>query len=137
MASRARLEQTCLGNGSGTESGNASPADLDTDLQAVVAALAPVLAGLDQLQAAGGPGPGSPAAPPVADLAEQLEAIADLLRSSDGSANDALAELAAQLAGTAWAPPLEKALRAAAAYDYDAALAALDGLAAAPAGPSP
>ncbi len=133
----AQLELACRSAGP-EPLGDGQPA---AALAAVVAALAPVLDGLDRLlpegagAAAAEPGaattaPGAESLP--ADLVVRLEALRALLRDSDGSANDALAELVDQLAGTAWAPPLQRALRAATGYDYDAALAALDLHAAAP-----
>ncbi len=132
-----QLELACRSAGPEPHGDGQLDAELNAELNAVVAALVPVLDGLDRLlpegtdavaadDAAGTAAAGSGAESLPVDLEARLEAIRALLRDSDGSANDALVELAAQLAGTAWAPPLQRALRAAAGYDYDAALAALD-----------
>ncbi|WP_411867342.1 PAS domain S-box protein [Vulcanococcus limneticus] len=139
----AQLELACRSAGPAPQ----GDGQFAAELAAVVAALAPVLDGLERLlpeaaaAAATGTGADAPGAATTApgadslpaDLEPRLEAIRALLRDSDGSANDALTELADQLAGTTWAPPLQRALRAATGYDYDAALAALDPHAAAPA----
>jgi two-component system sensor histidine kinase/response regulator len=108
QAAAAVLEQACR-QGADAEL-------IEQQLAAVMAALQPVLTGLAVLEAA-------PAPPPAA--AALLERVRSLLVASDSGANGALAELTQLVADSAWAQPVAAAAQAAAAYDFDAALAAL------------
>jgi PAS domain S-box-containing protein len=104
---------------------------LEELVAAVASSLASVLAGLDRCLPAEPPAdsPAGPeAAPPSPELMARLDPLRALLRESDGRANEALADLAARVSGSAWGPVIERARQAASRYDYDAALAALDDL---------
>jgi len=91
----------------------------------LVAAAESVLAGLAQLAAAALPGPVDPRV-----LARVIDRLDAWLRADDARAEDALAELDALLAGSAWAAELEPVRRAIRDIEYGAALAPLAALAA-------
>lgn len=59
------------------------------------------------------------------ELATRLRQLRALLEADDGSAADLAEPLATQARGTPWEPALQRAARAVAAFDFDAALAAL------------
>jgi PAS domain S-box-containing protein len=122
QAAAAHLEQVCRQG--------ADPALIEQQLAAVQAALEPVLAGLASHEPTGAPAAqavdsstGLPEPPPAATAL--LERARALLAASDSGANGALGQLAELVAGSAWAEPVAAAAQAAAAYDFDAALAAL------------
>jgi len=95
-------------------------------LQMALRALAPVVQGLRAFASQSGePDAAAPPALPTGDTAPALDQLESLLRDSNVDAADALTELLQQVKGT----PLEKSLggvvTAVEAFDFDAAVAAL------------
>jgi hypothetical protein len=98
-------------------------------LRAAEQTLVDVLAGLaavgDVAEAAP---PATPAGPPAPDLAALVRRLRTLLQADDSAAAELVDAVAAQARGTPWGAALQRAARAVAAFDFDAALAEVDGL---------
>lgn len=122
-ATAAALEQACLAGADG--------AQLDALLAKVLEQLAPVVAGLRQLDAAPA---AQTAAPPAAAakpadtaaLQQGVARLAKLLKEGDVEAATAVDELEELAAGTPLARPLKRVANLVADCDFDAALAALN-----------
>ncbi|MDM0084295.1 response regulator [Variovorax sp. J31P179] len=101
------------------------PAVLAPWLHTVEQALAGVLAGLAAAgeDSTGGAVPEAATATP--ELAGLVRRLRTLLEADDSAAAELADPLAARARGTPWGPALQRAARAAAAFDFDAALAAL------------
>jgi PAS domain S-box-containing protein len=87
-------------------------------LRAAEQALDAVLAGLAGMADA-------TEAAPQAPLADLVRRLRTLLHADDSAATDLAGPVAARARGTPWAPALQRAAQAVAAFDFDAALAAL------------
>ncbi|WP_328987355.1 PAS domain S-box protein [Thiorhodovibrio winogradskyi] len=115
-----------------------SPAIIDSQLQATLAALAPVLAGLAQLEqpasATAGTGTGtgteigSPQTIDPTALTPELTRLRALLEDDDTEATEVIAALSNQLGAHPLAQALHPVAKAVDAYDFEAALEALDQL---------
>ncbi len=117
QAAAAALEQACREA--------APPAQLEALLAQVQQQLAPVLVGLQALATAATATTTVLAAPAPSHLQAEVAGLALLLEANDVDADQALAALQQQAAGTALAPVLEQVAAALAAFDFDAALAIL------------
>lgn len=111
------LEQACAAGG---DASSWQPL-----LEALDAQLAPVLAGLQQLPEADKPVQVSASAQDTVALEQALQRLRRLLQRGEMEADVALTQAQQVAAGTAWAARLQKAERAIADYDFDAALACL------------
>lgn len=100
----------------------AGPAAIEAALAKVVAALAPLLAGLETLERQTGAAvPAFPAAVDPAGLRASLAELRGLIADYDTRATEVAHELAAALAGTRHAAAIAALLAALEAYDFDAA----------------
>ncbi|MES2185144.1 MAG: response regulator [Pseudomonadota bacterium] len=125
QAAAAALEHACLAGG--------DEAQWQPLLDATDAMLAPVLAGLQALDAVPAPSPTGPAAGSAATalaanpeaLNQALQRLTDLLAQGEVDAGEVLEQAQDLAAGTPWAARLKQAAHAMADYDFDAALAAL------------
>ncbi|MES2583522.1 MAG: response regulator [Pseudomonadota bacterium] len=109
---------------------NAEPADIEPLLARTLQQLAPVIAGLQALDAppaapAKGATPQAAAAVDTPQVLAARQRLEHLLQSSDADAADAADALAELVHGTPLAATLKRVAKAIAEFDFDAALAAL------------
>ena len=121
QAAAAALEHACLAGD--------HPGDLDALLSSTLQALDPVLAGLRQLDAKVTPSGHQADAPKVnqAQLDAALQRLIGLLKDSDSDASDAVDAVQELVHGTPLAAKLKRVANAVANFDFDAALAELQG----------
>jgi CheY-like chemotaxis protein len=126
QAAAAALEQACQQN--------EATGRIDELLAKTLEELAPVMAGLQKVGASSGTVETAAnvviGAPPqdfdAAKFAERLAHLKALLQDSDAEAADVVEAILEDAAGTPLAPALQRVARAAAEFDFDAALQALN-----------
>ncbi|MDK9719514.1 MAG: response regulator, partial [Trichlorobacter sp.] len=118
QAAAAALEQACR---EGHES-----AVIDQQLSAVLSALGPVIAGLQEISRPDAVAPASVTALPREELLTAFDRLKSLLRDSDSEAGDLLDGLLEKVQGTMLAGLLKPVADAVEAYDFDDALALLE-----------
>lgn len=119
QAAAAALEHACQMPG-------ADAMQLQPLLQGVLEALTPVLQGLRAFAGEAPTAPAPASSPlPVSGVSAELDRLEVLLRDSDVEAADLLDEVMERCQGTALSAALQRVAQSVEAFDFDAALAAL------------